>query len=106
MKLSGTMIVEVTCPALVPARSRDRLGQVGRRVLDRGRRAVLALVAQHGQARVLVGIELVAERVLDARAELDRVGSAQLLEREADLELGRGLGRVVFIERRDREYAA
>ena len=71
-------------------RRRDRLGQVGRGVLDGGRRAVLILVPQHGQARVLVGIERVAERVEDVGAELDRVGAAELLEREADRERGRG----------------
>ena len=48
------------------------------------------MIPQHGEARVLVGIECVAERVEDVGAELDRVRAAELLEREADLELGRG----------------
>ena len=70
-------------------RRRDGLGQVGRGVLDGGRRAVLALAAEHVEARVLVGVRRVAERVEDARAELDRVGAAELLLREADRERGR-----------------
>ena len=70
-----------------PGRHRDGLGQVARGVVDGGRRAVLTLVPQHGKARVLVGIERVAERVEDVRAKLDRVGAAELLLREADREL-------------------
>ena len=84
-KLSGTVMVELTWPGVAADRCRDRLGQVGRGVVDGGRRAVLILVPQHRQARVLVGIERVAERVEDVGAELDRVGAAELLEREADL---------------------
>ena len=65
------------------------LGQVGRGVLDGGRRAVLTLAAEHVEARVLVGVERLAELVEDARAELERVGAAELLLREADRERGR-----------------
>ena len=79
---------------------------IGRVVRDRGRGAVLPLVAQNVEAGVLVGIELIAERILDGRGELDRVGSAQLLERKTDLELGRRLGGRVLVERRNREQAA
>ena len=46
-------------------------GYIGR-VSDGRRRAVLILVSQHRQARVLVGIDRIAKRVQDSRAELDR----------------------------------
>ena len=87
-----------------PGRRRDGLGQVARGVVDGGRRAVLTLVPQHGKARVLVGVELVAEGVQDVRAKLDRVGAAELLEREADGEGGRDPAHRV--DRRDRPRSA
>ena len=74
-----------------PARRRDRLGQVAGVVTDGGRRAILTLAAEDVQTRVLIGVDRVAELVVDARAELERVGPAELLLREADLEVGRDL---------------
>ena len=56
--------------------------------LTGGGRAVLARAAEHIDARATGGVHRVAELVLDVRAELDRVGAAELLLREADGELG------------------
>ena len=56
MKLSGTTMLEDTVPGMawpvvLVVDARDRLGQIEGGVLDRGRRAVLARVAEHVEAR-------------------------------------------------------
>ena len=81
-------------------RCRDCLGQViVRSVQHRGRRAVLLLPTQYIEARALRGIQPLPKSVENVRAELDCVGAAQLLNREANLK--RVCESVDGIDRRD-----
>ena len=84
MNLSGTVIVDCTVPDEAIG-----LGRSAESYENGRRRTVLALVAQHGQARVLVGVDRVAELVEDGGRDLHRVGAAELLLREADCERSR-----------------
>ena len=103
MKLSGTVMREADrCPGVVPRVPGS--AWAGRpRCSERWWSGCSDSVPRSdGEARVLVGVECVAERVEDIGAELDRVGAAELLEREADLELGRR-SRWSVADRRDRD---
>ena len=93
MKLSGTAMLEDTVPGMdwpdvLVVVAGIGMGRSSGGVLHRGRRAVLALVAEHVEARAARGVLTVAELVENVRAELDRVGAAELLLREPDRELG------------------
>ena len=61
----------------------DRHRQIEGAVLHGGRRAILAFVAEHIEARAAGGVLTVAVLVENVRAKLDRVGAADLLLRES-----------------------
>ena len=67
-----------------------RLGQViAGGIQHRGCRTVLLLPSEHIEACGLRGIQPLAESIEDIGTELDRIGTAQLLNRETNLEGGR-----------------
>ena len=90
MKLSGTVMRGAhRCPEW-SHRSAPGSSWAGRpRCTGRWSSGRSGLAPEHVEARVLVGIQRLAERVQDVGAELDRVGAAELLQREADRERGR-----------------
>ena len=94
MKLSGTTMLEETVPGMGwPVVSVWVDGGI---VMGRSWATYWTVVvgpfwsdaAEHVEAGALAGVRRVAELVLDAGAELDRVGAAELLLGEADRERG------------------
>ncbi len=93
MKLSGTVMVEVTVLGVsipgVPVGAGIGTGVSAELYWTVVVGPFWAWPRSTARPAFWLAVEAVAERVEDRRAELDRVGAAELLEREADCELGR-----------------